>query len=192
MGKDSYVFSGAPNNNYSTTNTLVVGGNGSAAYRAFIQIDLSSIPPNALLAPAQFDNYLELYQSSQSSTAGVWLLGERVFDDWKASSITWNNQPSGAFSGELTSSYCTTAGYKKFGWQNLLGPWVRGEIPNYGFVIRTTANPETTSNYKEFASSEHTTVEYRPKIVLNYTIPVSEAGGSPFGNINALGRRLIM
>lgn len=182
-GKDSYVYQGGPTTNYGTATFLAIGDSDTVnlAYRSFLQPDLSSIPSGKIILSAQ----LELYTPG-GGTVGANLTANlyRVTSSWGEATITWNVQPT--FDTTVHSSVAgidTTAGWRAWtGLATLVQNWYVGSWTNYGVVIRKATDGSTSSDIKNFHSSDYTTnTTLRPKWTITYTTPPTVTITSPAG-----------
>ena len=63
---------------------------------------------------------------------------------------------------------------------NIVQDWAtNGESSNYGFIVIAPNYEGNTKGYIRFASSEHTTTSYRPKLTITYTPPTSPSDTTP-------------
>ena len=169
-GKDSFVLSAVPDDNYGD---FTYGSIGSFAVlppvfgRGYFQYDLSTIPSTAVVTSANFALYKE-----EGGLANLPLGLYKVLEEWDEAVITWNNQPLCSTESEYTRTiYSGSAvGYKY--WYNLadlVQGWLDGSIANYGMMIGD-ADESSPDILVVFASSENTE-QYRPKLTINYYIP---------------------
>lgn len=170
-GKDSFVSSTLPDNNYGNYIFGFIGSSvdsPSIFIRGFFQYDLSTIPSTAVITSASFAlNY------GGSGSADLPLGLYKVLEEWNEAVITWNNQPTCSTESEYTRTIYSgsTTGVYKY-WHNLadlVQGWLDGSIVNYGMMIRD-ADESSLDTMAIFASSENTE-EYRPKLTVNYYIP---------------------
>ena len=165
-----------PYNNYETSSAIEVGGY-SSVYRGLLKFDLSSIPTNATVTSAKL--YLTI--TSDYATYGRDFCVYRLKQSWSESSVNWSSPwssggASGASDVEATDIGCVSlSASESVGTQKEwtlstsdVQEMVDGTWTNYGFLIR--ANTENYDRYA-FASSSYTTASYRPKLIIEYSVP---------------------
>lgn len=172
--EDTQAYSNSPTNNYGTSGTMNVGRgfSSTAIYRSFIKFNLpSDITESSIINSAYFWGKRNLGAVTTVTT-------RIVTENWRESTLTWNNQP--AFSSNIISTKTMPAAgdnsqntdggiddsWYKFDLKTAIEYWKDGN-PNYGFMIKES---ETTGYSRgEFYSKEATTSAYRPYTVINYT-----------------------
>ena len=179
-GLDTYIDSDNPNKNYGANNTISVKKN---QQNMLLKIDLSAFPTGSRPTSARLDitgsgswiasfdiyrlttSWLEgtnasspldgaTWNTSNGSTA--WTAG----GNFHASSVNANNilgTGGGGISANITS---------------LVSAWLRAQYPNDGIIIKS--NGEIGS--VKFVSSDDSTAEDRPKIVIDYLVPCGTTG----------------
>ena len=167
-GKDAYVVSTHPTNNYDYSYAWV-GNWGSEIERTYIQFDLNTIPTNARLISASLSLYQFSSVGSGSFTVGLY----QVTSDWGESNITWNNQPTSSSEVEASCTVYTGSTVWKT-WYNigdLVKGWLDGSVTNYGMLLKA-ANELSINVKAAFRTSDYTTdTSKRPKLTINYYIP---------------------
>lgn len=150
--------------------------------RIVMELNLSMLPPDAKILNAT----LLLYQK-QAKLPPLNYTIHALTRNWTETGVTWKTYDlasngywhtvGGDFSAEFFAEGVidNTLGWKSFDLTRLVDLWMRGKIPNYGFII--VPSIETIDNAKTFSSSDIANKpEQRPRIVLNYTL--GEAVGS--------------
>lgn len=203
-GEDATLISNYPTYNAGAVTDFNVGNWGAYIFRSLIYFDLSSIPSDAHIVSATLSLWLaeagnryaannrtiQLYRVKRE-----WIEGTRIaaWSDEPATGCTWNRY-------DLTNTW-TTAGCDdttndreatSIGSHAMLTTdaansqhdfalsvaavqeWVRGAVDNNGLIA--IADTETDDAYS-FCSSDHATAAYRPKLVVDYTLPVASSGG---------------
>lgn len=101
---------------------------------------------------------------SQLSHENSWML-QRITSPWEENSITWNNQPSVDESILLPKSNNPNQAYVAD-----ITNWVtdayEGRTPNLGYILKLQAENHYSS--VNFASSDHSDSELRPKVRIEY------------------------
>lgn len=177
-GKDSYVDSGLPTNNYGTNGSIACG----ILNNGLLQFDVSDISSTDICISATLYLYNALLQSGHD----IYL--HTIKSDnggWTESGATWNTiDGSTAWAG---SGGCSTSGtdYDSTsignftvvnggaGTENsvalstsVVKTWFGVSNSNYGILLRTD-----TFGTAIFASSDHGTSTWRPKLVIVHDIP---------------------
>jgi len=170
-GKDSFVSSAVPDDNYGDLTYGFLGSSvdsPSIFIRGYFQYDLSTIPSTAVVTSANFALYY-----ATSGLADLPLGLYKVLEEWDEAIISWNNQPTCSTESEYTLtiySGSTTGLYKH--WYNLtdlIQGWLDGSIVNYGMMIRDA--DESSLDTMAWVGSSEADEEYRPKLTINYYIP---------------------
>jgi len=168
-GKDAYVYDNSPTINYGNSSTLVVGTiTGPEIYRSYLQFDLSSVPPTAVIVGAK----LGLYYDWSWPTTWFYIGLYKVTGSWGEDTITWNNQPASS-SVEETKIYIPASASNNFRYwyiDDLVKGWYDGSISNYGMVLRDT-DESTVESKKYFHSSDHWDASKRPILEIDYYLP---------------------
>ena len=173
---DSYLRLDNATTNYGTATTFEVGKSPSRTKRGLLKFDLVTIPSNAII---------------QSGTMSITLTGGDVVtlslsahyltQPWLESAVTWNKKDASTNWTTAGGTYNTTATAtitsdatlvaKNFNISSLVQAWVNGSITNNGLLIKQT-NEATLNKRHIYASSEHATTASRPKLTINYVVPL--------------------
>lgn len=167
-GKDAYAKSTHAYENFND-DKLLIGKQGEARMRTFIQFDLSSVPNNAVVTNA----ILRLYQYDLWGTGSFRIGAHRITQDWKEDTITFNNKPEAFTQAEHTINITTKPGDGKWrDWHigNLVQGWLDGSIENYGILLKAV-DEATINTFASFRASEYSNPGERPKLVIHYYIP---------------------
>jgi hypothetical protein len=170
VGKDSYVWSEWPVNNYGSEEWLCAGVEFvNELSRLYLEFDLSSIPATAVVTDAD----LGLYYCDTGSPVATLLGLYRVTSTWDEGTITWRDQPASVATAEDWATVPAEVTYDFIYWavDDLVQGWVDGSIPNYGVMLRDT--DETTAKaWKCFYSSDQVIQpSWAPKLVIAYFDP---------------------
>ena len=169
-GKDDYISSTLPDNNYGDGANFYVGTYGvSNYYRAYLQFDLSTIPADARIV----DSDLKLYQYNSIDSGNFQIGLYKVTGNWEENTITCNLQPT---SSSETEALCTvyTGSTTWRGWDidDLVQGWLDGSITNQGMLLKSTDETLGSSLGIYFRSSDYTTnASERPKLEIDYYTP---------------------
>ncbi|MGB2798957.1 MAG: DNRLRE domain-containing protein [Dehalococcoidia bacterium] len=168
-GKDAPVISTDPTTNMGSLELLVVGDDGINKARTYIRFSLPGIPVTAVVTSVD----LLLWYGDSSDAVATTVDAYQVTEAWAENTITWDDQPvhSPAACG---SSLLPDIGTNDFvAWEietGLIEGWVDGSIANHGFVL-IDADEDISGALKLFLSSDHVTVDSRPKLVITYYDP---------------------
>lgn len=181
-GNDTYIISDNPTTNYGTNTSMNIGFDtgGGGAGRALIKFDLSSIPATATITSAILTLTPVTDNSSNARTLSVY----RCLRAWTEAGATWNKYDGtnnwGTAGAENTTSdrESTAIGTLSVSASETLNvgkditldaskmqEFITGALANNGFVLRV--NTESNDGYN-WASSDHVTAAYRPKLVIEY------------------------
>jgi len=185
---DTYIAVAYPTTNYGTDTYLWEGYYDSTEWssRSLLKFDLSSIPSGATVTNAT----LSLYNppntdySSNISTYAVY----RQKRAWVESEATWNIYSTGnnwSTAGGFHADDCEqdaigtremsaseSSGYKSWDLtDSKVQEWISGSFTNNGILIKATT--EANENCYGFRSSDYDLTGYRPKLVVEYSIPLT-------------------
>ncbi|MGG9971765.1 DNRLRE domain-containing protein [Ferruginibacter sp. SUN002] len=140
--------------------------------RALIRFSLKSIPKKSEILSAKLSlyGYPENFQSfamPQGNKGDNIVVLQRVIDEWKENTVTWNNQPRVTREGEIALPISTSQwNYNviNFDVTSLIKDMRTTE--NYGFSLRL----QTEQTYRSigFLSSEYSDVTKRPSLEITY------------------------
>lgn len=196
-GKDTEVNEAAPDTSYATATTIMVYWTGAANHRhGMIYWDLSALPPGAGLISAIMTIYTSAAFSTKTMNGNAVLAANAEWSE----ACTWNYADgagaSDRWAGDVGADGGTDAGCSVSGtdfnaaamgsWSFVNGEprgtphssaltlervmeWMAGQ--NYGMYLRGVFG------HYVFCSSDHATADYRPKLVVEYTL--SATGGRP-------------
>jgi len=201
-GKDAGIFVKDLNDNYGGSNSGIdtmfraerwTSGDWYKG-RGLIQFDLSSIPANAVVISASLYLYGLDHQSATQSNACTL---KRITSSWTegngtlGSGVSWNTQPTIAASGiSLPQSTSATQNYTVVV-TNDVQDMVTNASGNYGWTMMLALDGEATQARAKlrFASSDNLNPAKRPKLIVNYYVPLAVSGRSynyicPDGSVN--------
>ena len=177
-GKDAMLHgtTGYMDNNYCTDSELPADawtfGGTPGVIRSVIAFDLSTIPVNSTVTSAKLSLYAtnDVNSMGQHSTASgpndCWL--ERITSAWDEATVTWNTQPTTTTQNHvaLPASTSATENYTDIDVKNLLQDMVNNPLNSFGFMFKL----QNESYYRRmnFCSSDNTTPNLRPKLVITY------------------------
>lgn len=171
-GMDTRVYQGSTGTNYATDSQLGAFfdyGPPNYGTRTYMQMNLSSLPTNAIIA----HSYLNMYALSVSNAVSHDVLVDRVTTSWTETSPTWSSLPTVTTSGRVTipDAQTTNTGWHSYEITTQVQTSVINPSTNYGW--RISVNESGTSDKGIFyASSEHGTSAYRPYLIVEYYLPM--------------------
>ncbi|MBW7460755.1 DNRLRE domain-containing protein, partial [Paenibacillus sepulcri] len=152
------------------------------------QFDISSLPADADITEAKlelnlagtrgrtdarFDKTLFLYEA-----LGNWDEGTGIgFDGTDGSAgVIWDTMPAYATEA-LDSQLVASVNNTWYEWEitDLLKEWKDGGKTNYGMLLKaedSTSDATTIPSTKDFASAQNSNATIRPKLAVNYTLPL--------------------
>lgn len=167
IGKDTYVRQDYPTTNYGSQPSLSIGRwNSSEINRVLIKFDFSTIPQGSFIEVANLT--LQVTSEQINSTSQYSYSIYPISETWEEGTVTWANQPiynASIFSSLPVSSLKSyTVDIKQ-----IASLWVSGTTNN-GIMIK---DPSEVNDQilAQFASSDNSTVSYRPKLEVTYNVP---------------------
>ncbi len=111
--------------------------------------------------------------------------GDHAFDFFtgEGTDIAWNERgmQAGTDYASIENCYSDIADEGWYQWDitELVRPWVRNEVPNYGMVLRdATGYEDGHTDSRSFRSSQYPDADFRPKLTIRYNpdVPFAAAG----------------
>jgi len=169
-GKDTSVSKYYPDYNFPNRDWITAGRGTADTCRAYLKFDLSDIPDDAVVTSARVELYYWGSDAPLAAPIGVY----RVEEPWSEGSVTWNNQPEFATTPEYTRNVPASPTNSFLYWyiSDLVKGWWDGSIHNYGIMLKDT-DESTAEAWKRFYSSDWSTADQRPKLLVNYYDPTS-------------------
>jgi len=162
---DTYLDEANPAVNFGGSRTLLSGRTDARVpteYRVLVRFDLAAIPAGAILDRAE----LRLYQFSAGTPAGFSLYVDEVGASWGETTVAWQTQPSATNRGDPPAVLDQTTGFKNWDVRQIVGRWLGGMAPNYGFLLRGDG---ATPGSREFSSRD--LAGQVPALVIEYHLP---------------------
>lgn len=191
--KDAHVSEGSHKaKNTGAHNAVEVGYfDPSMTDRKFglFQFDVSLLPDDAALTKATLDLYLVGTRVRSGDKLDKSLFIHEITSDWEegtgigfdgtvgAPGVIWDTQPS--FNADaLDSKLVGTALNEWYSWEltDLAQSWVNGSASNFGVILKeedSLSDETTIKSTKDFASAQFETWAQRPKLILQYTQPLT-------------------
>lgn len=197
-GKDAYIYSEKPNDNYGGSSVIKMGPNTSGSqYRGLIQFDLSSIPQKAMITSTEMRLYL--YQTNGEDydfdleihkMLVPWTEGDKENPNNMATSgcdwynaaeeidSSWNSpgmQPGSDFAtavlGTIPISYSESNIRKTIEIDSTVQQWRDNIATNYGLALISTSSHLSRYLIATFYSSDYVTdTDKCPKLIVSYEV----------------------
>jgi hypothetical protein len=170
IGKDTYVYVTAPDDNWADREWISAGAGAGDIARAYIQFNLDLLPEDVVITGARLG--LVYWYTSNSAAASIGAYN--VEEAWGEDTLTWNNQPAFATTIEDYANVPAgvTDGFVYWYITDLVKGWWDGTLANYGVVLKDT-DESTEEAWKRFYSSDWTTAHQRPELTIIYYDPTS-------------------
>ena len=169
-GKDAEVDNLNPTVNYGYSIYLDAGTDNNDILRSYLQFDLSSVPPDAVILDANLGLYFKgIYIIPYLPTQlGLY----EVTESWEENTITWDNQPASSTEAEDMQNITDSLKKDFVYWDidDLVKGWYDGSITNYGMVLRDT-DESSADDRIDFCSSGDITASRHPKLIIDYYLP---------------------
>jgi len=172
---DTYMRNDFPHNNFGTATSLRIGlTTGSTIYRSLIRdFNISSIEAGDTIVSAK----LQVYVTDAYGESNLSIKAYRVTSEWIESQASWNNRTSAVLwftlGGDYNSNEIDTVNftnqsgtYYNISVLDTVKGWLNGSYENYGIIL--IAPDAEAGNYTYLASSDHATVAYRPKFIIDH------------------------
>jgi hypothetical protein len=164
---DADINTNAKTTNTGSATTLRLGSYGDI--KSILKFSLSSIPAGSTINSATLNFYVE---GTPATGGGDSISIYKVLNSWTESGANWNSLPDSAFAStpEATPSigYTPSGSWVSVTLTSLTQSWYSGATVNNGVMISTTNGPQIV-----ITSSESKDTIHRPKLVVDYTPPVS-------------------
>jgi hypothetical protein len=171
-GKDAAVYLWDSFNNYGDSYNLSTGGNTvGTIWRSFIEFNISSIPPTAVVTGAEFGLYYD-WAYGKTTEGRMSLYG--VYQPWDEDEISWSEQPSTSpIPWVMTAipGYATDDFFYVDIDTSKVQEWVNGSLTNYGIMVRDYSE-STAGSLRLFSSSDSPDASSHPKLTIQYYDPV--------------------
>jgi hypothetical protein len=182
-GDDTFIDYDLPTTNYKTSTGLYIGERDDSSqgpYRIWIKFDLSSIHSSAIVISSYHTLYLYDEASNADNDCECYRVAQAATED-----MTWNKydgsnswSTAGGYSAtdllELTAfSVLTLSGTESIGTKTFthtvsyIQDWIDGSETNNGWLQKM--HTEVGKGFR-FRSSDWTTVEQRPRMVVEYDL----------------------
>ncbi|TAK70121.1 MAG: DNRLRE domain-containing protein [Actinomycetota bacterium] len=177
--EDTFVGSGAPTTNFSTSTDLRIGtfDGGTTIGRSYLKFPLDTMAEffddRTVVTSASLGLWNWWSQTCTAFAAEV----RRPTSTWSGSSVTWNTKPTqSAAVATVTEAHRNDSGggcaegwlggASGFNVTSLVQDYASGTYPDYGFAV--TASESNSNGWKKFYSSDYGTAGQRPKLTVTF------------------------
>jgi len=167
-GKDSFAFEGHSGDRGDYVSLMIGTDNYHHYNRAYLQFNIGSIPQNAIVTEAKLGLYFhEKYDSGGYNHVSVY----QVNGPWEENIVSWLYQPAFstvAIDTQEPGFFGDTGKFVYWNILNIVQGWVNGSVINYGVMLTNT--DESQRGCRGFYSSDWTSPNPRPKLIIKYYI----------------------
>lgn len=182
-GKDAYLTSLHPNQNYGTYPSIITcawnstGGNVNLATSLF-QFNLSSIPSGAYITDARLNLYKDGNSTQEGHSGDNLAYLRRIVNSWSENTVTYNFQPMTTTLHQVTLPASKTADqdYLNINVTQLLNDMISDPAHSFGFYLQLVTMERPRSLV--FASSDNFEAAKRPKLVITYVSGCDTVSGN--------------
>jgi hypothetical protein len=133
-----------------------------------MKFDLSVIPTGATITDVRLIFVVDSFYPSDSY---IQLQAYPLNADWVESTETWNMNAGGNFSTseQIGAADVTSGGaWTLFLNINTVQAWLNGTRNNYGFIIKSNTEDNTSADWLNIYTKEVTEPSYRPYLQIKY------------------------
>jgi RHS repeat-associated protein len=169
-GYDAVIKSNNPTTAYTTSVSIDASSDGAGKLvRGLLQFDLGSIPSTAIINSAQ----LTLSGVNHGGTNPSYL--RKNTSQWDVSSVTWNKAPVTTTVSQIALSQSTSSTQVyAIDVKDFVQDMVNVPATNFGWTM--LLQNETPAGRLSFGSADNSTASLRPKLVINYSLPMNVKG----------------
>ena len=162
-GKDTYVVSPYPDDNYYSDDFMMCGSWNDGDYVTLVCFNqVGSIPSSATIQSAT----LSLYCLMQLGTVEL-VCVHYILEPWESTQVTWNTRPS--FSSGSYARTVSDVGWVDWNVTGIVRYWVNEDLANYGFLVKKDGDfGQGYISSTSFYSSECEIPSWRPKLTVTY------------------------
>nr|MBC7245126.1 DNRLRE domain-containing protein [Chloroflexota bacterium] len=184
---DTYIYYYLPDSNFCNTASLYVAATNKAA--TLIRFDLTKLPETVVgLNSESHIHEATLFLYSIQGQAGTEIGIYQPRREWDACTVTWNTpwQGPGADGAldrdaepRVEAKEKEVPGFLEINLIGIIQEWLRDPDQNYGLILKILEYQWPSHHI--FFSSEHSTVDYRPRLVIKYelALPTPTATATP-------------
>lgn len=163
--KSTYISSGKPDVNFSTSNYLYIGtDNHKSDQRTLMSFDLDLLPMDIIVESALLKMYADIsVDKSEASYFTPFL----ITSCWEEENVTWNLRPQINTSIEGETVQVSSSEWYTWDITNIAEIWINNRKDNNGLMI--IASDDKIGNVKRFHSSKGFYYKnYRPVLEIKY------------------------
>src|SRR5690554_731455 len=165
-GKDAMVIDVNPSVNYGGLNFMRVMNSVDYLNRGYIEIDVTSIPLNAIIIEAK----LKLFGYTVWSPTTMEV--SRVIEPWQENAITWANVPNVTNVDIKTQTFGSSNNvFHEIDVRSHVQEFVNYPHLNFGWRLRPQ-NETSNGNGSVYWTSDYTSSAKRPKLEISYVLPI--------------------
>ncbi|MFC2001844.1 DNRLRE domain-containing protein [Chloroflexota bacterium] len=173
---DSYLYQFEPTNNFGSSTSLKVQTRNVENIRAVLQFSLAVLPPGGEITAAELQLYY--YDKIADPVGRIYRANRLTRTNWVEDEVTWAiyktgsswTSPGGDFTAVDHADDTVPAGYGWMAWGVLAQVlYAQTNEIDVAFLIHDSSeNQEQKAAH--FASKEHATTTWRPKLIVTYTL----------------------
>src|SRR5690554_3402924 len=165
-GKDAMVIDVNPSVNYGGLNFMRVMNSVDYLNRGYIEIDVTSIPLNAIIIEAK----LKLFGYAVWSPTTMEV--SRVIEPWQENAITWANVPNVTNVDIKTQTFGSSNNvFHEIDVRSHVQEFVNYPHLNFGWRLRPQ-NETSNGNGSVYWTSDYSSSAKRPKLEISYVLPI--------------------
>src|SRR5690554_874238 len=165
-GKDAMVIDVNPSVNYGGLNFMRVMNSVDYLNRGYIEIDVTSIPLNAIIIEAK----LKLFGYAVWSPTTMEV--SRVIEPWQENAITWANVPNVTNVDIKTQTFGSSINvFHEIDVRSHVQEFVNYPHLNFGWRLRPQ-NETSNGNGSVYWTSDYSSSAKRPKLEISYVLPI--------------------
>lgn len=198
---DNFLYNNGANSNFANSGLFYYDQRGGAndSARPVIQFNLASLPGGAVISNVQLQIKLQQYTYIDSNNGNASVTQNfsvhQMLTSWSETTSTWNERSAGNawsapgmaagtdYAAAALSTVAVNASmqgnYLSWDITSLYNNWVSGASQNYGLCIQgpagvansLAANGDTTDGVFRLYNSEYADDNFRPLLVITYTVP---------------------
>lgn len=163
--QDAYISEWYPQDKFGSSIALFIsqyqqlGDN----YRSLIKFDLTEIPSSYTIEEAVLE--LSIYRNESQTKTNIFIY--QLLEDWQEDLVTWHNSPPINMTTYSTITIEKEPFAKKvfLDLTALVNSWYRGEVPNYGLLLK---GEEQINSLIAFYSRNYSNKAFQPILHISY------------------------
>ena len=149
--------------------------------RSLIWFNMNALPKSATIRkvslnlmydiPIPWDSSIYSNSPVRSDLRWYGAVLQQITEPWEEGGVTWNNQPKSIEANQVyMSPFIKNANFIEIDVTSLFVPLQEILAPNYGMMFKLW--PEDNFPGFRFASSDYSIANMRPKLIIQYTLPI--------------------